>query len=239
MTQNVTVEACSPSTVVPQWLLRHLEDGSNDLMIIYPNEPVRENIMKHVSSVRGAIDSSRHTTLKRLCTSLQMDFRFPVVIPRSTIGIVQVNKIFSHAASEFRFPRMHPDASRTWSLSKTERLLQLHRFSMMHGILTKWEDDPGVSEADRLLSTFRKSNLLHEHHVMEELTSALLHTETQIPYSLSAVRGILLLNHPPDFHTNETEPRESIWFPSTKPLKFSMQLFLQSVFIERITVERS
>lgn len=203
MIQNVTVEACSPSTVVPQWLLRHLEDGSNDLMIIYPNETVRENIMKHVSAVRGAIDSSRHTTLKRLCTSLQMDFRFPVVIPRSTIGIVQVNKIFSHAASEFRFPRMHPDASRTWSLSKTERLLQLHRFSTMHGIRTKWEDDPGVSEADRLLSTFRKSNLLHEHHVMEELTNALLDTETETPYSLSAVKGIILLNHPPDFYTNE------------------------------------
>ena len=135
MTQNVTVEACCPSTVVPQWLIRHLEDGSNNLLIIYPNETVRENVMKHVSGVRGAIDSSCHTTLNRLCTTLQMDFRFPVVIPRSTIGIVQVNRIFSHAASEFRFPRMHPDASRTWSLSKTERLLQLHRFSTMHGIL--------------------------------------------------------------------------------------------------------
>ncbi len=203
MTQKVTVEACSPSTIVPQWLLRHLEEGSNNLMIIYPNETVRENVMKHVSAVRGAIDSSRHTTLNRLYTSLQMDFRFPVIIPRSTIGIVQVNKIFSLAASEFRFPRMHPDASRPWSLSKTERLLQLHRFSTMHGILTKWEDDPGVSEADRLLSTFKESNLLHEHHVMEELTNALLHTGTQIPYSLSTVEGIILLNHPPDFYANE------------------------------------
>ena len=193
MTQNVTVEACSPSTVVPQWLLQHLEDGSSDILIIYPNETVRENIMKHITATRGAIDSSRHTTLKRLCTSLQMDFRFPVIIPRSTMGIVQVHKKFSDAASEFRFPRMHPDASRTWSLSKTERLLQLHRFSTMHGILRKWEDDPGVTEADRLLSTFRDSNLLHEHQVMEELTNALLQTDTPIPYSLTAVEGIVLL----------------------------------------------
>ena len=205
MTQNVTVEACSPSTLVPQWLLQHLEGGSNDILVIYPNEAVRENAMKHISAVRGAIDSSRHTTLNRLCTSLQMDFRFPVIIPRSTIGIVQVHKKFSDAASEFRFPRMHPDASRKWSLSKTERLLQLHRFSTMHGILRKWEDDPGVSEADRLLTTFRDSNLLHEHQVMEELTNALLQTDTSIPYSLSAVKGIVLLNHPPDFHSNEKQ----------------------------------
>ncbi|RJU94845.1 MAG: hypothetical protein DWC00_06165 [Candidatus Poseidoniales archaeon] len=205
MTQNVTVEACSPSTIVPQWLLQHLEDGSSDILIIYPNETVRENIMKHITATRGAIDSSRHTTLKRLCTSLQMDFRFPVIIPRSTMGIVQVHKKFSDAASEFRFPRMHPDASRTWSLSKTERLLQLHRFSTMHGILRKWEDDPGVTEADRLLSTFRDSNLLHEHQVMEELTNALLQTDTPIPYSLTAVKGIVLLNHPPDFHSSEKQ----------------------------------
>ena len=161
--------------------------------------------MKHITAARGAIDSSRHTTLKRLCTSLQMDFRFPVIIPRSTMGIVQVHKKFSDAASEFRFPRMHPDASRTWSLSKTERLLQLHRFSTMHGILRKWEDDPGVTEADRLLSTFRDSNLLHEHQVMEELTNALLQTDTPIPYSLTAVKGIVLLNHPPDFHSSEKQ----------------------------------
>lgn len=203
MTQNVTVEACSPSTLVPQWLLQHLEGGTNNLMIIYPNETVREDVLKHISTVCGAIDSSRHTTLNRLCTSLQMDFRFPVIVPRSTVGIVQVNKLFSHAASEFRFPRMHPDASRKWSLSKTERLLQLHRFSTRHDIISKWEDDPGVSEADRLLSSFEKSNLLHEHHVMEELTNALLDSDIQIPYSLSTVEGILLLNHPPDFYSNE------------------------------------
>jgi len=201
--QNVTVEACSASTLVPQWLLQHLEGGTNNLMIIYPNETVREGALKHLSTVCGAIDSSRHTTLNRLCTSLQMDFRFPVIIPRSTIGIVQVNKIFSHAASEFRFPRMHPDASRKWSLSKTERLLQLHRFSTTHDIISKWDDDPGVSEADNLLSSFKKSNLLHEHHVIEELTNALLDSGTQIPYSLSTVDGILLLNHPPDFFSNE------------------------------------
>ena len=203
MAQNVTVEACSASTLVPQWLLQHLEGGTNNLMIIYPNETVREEVLKHISTVCGAIDSSRHTTLNRLCTSLQMDFRFPVIVPRSTVGIVQVNKLFSHAASEFRFPRMHPDASRKWSLSKTERLLQLHRFSTKHDIISKWEDDPGVSEADRLLSSFKKSNLLHEHHVMEELTNALLDSDIQIPYSLSTVEGILLLNHPPDFYSNE------------------------------------
>ena len=205
MTQNLTVEACSPSTIVPQWLLQHLADGPSDLLIIYPNETVRENVMNHISTVRGAIDSSRHTTLNRLYTSLQMDFRFPVIIPRSAVGIVQVHKKFSEAASEFRFPRMHPDASRTWSLSKTERLLQLHRFSTMHDILRRWEDDPGVSEAEHLLSTFRESNLLHEHQVMKELTSALLQTDAQIPYSLSAVRGIVLLNHPPDFQSNEKQ----------------------------------
>ena len=90
-------------------------------------------------------------------------------------------------------------------MSKSERLLKLHSYATNHRILSKWEEDPGAREAERILSTFRKNDLLHEHHVLDRLSRDLLDAEILGPYTISTIKGIVLLNHPPDF--SETEKR--------------------------------
>ena len=135
---NITVETCSPETVVPPWIRTNTANEGNDLLIIYPNEATRSNTVQSILRETGSVDSSRHTTLQRIIKSLAIDFRFPVVVPRSPVGLVQVHEKFTAAATQHRFPRLHPDATRTWTLSKTERLLKLHSYATDQQFLSKF-----------------------------------------------------------------------------------------------------
>ncbi len=200
---NITLESCSPSTIVPTWLFESMANGRDDILIIYPNEVTRSNLIESILEKTGTVDSSRHTTLQRLIKALAIDYRLPVLIPRTSIGLVQTHEKFVSAALDHRFPRLHPDITRPWTLSKSERLLTLHSYATDHQILSKWEGDPGAHEAERILSTFEKEDFLHEHHLISRLCSCLLDTESPNPYTLGTLSGIVLLNHPPDFSENE------------------------------------
>ncbi len=200
---NITVEVCSPETVVPSWITTGFANNRDELLIIYPNEVTRSKTIQSILLETGSVDSSRHTTLQRLIKALAIDFRFPVVVPQSSDGLVQVHEKFAIAAANHRFPRLHPDATRPWTLSKTERLLKLHSYATDCQILSKWEGDPGAHEAERILSTFGKEELLHEHQVLTKLCRYLLDTNISVPYTIGSISGIVLLNHPPDFSENE------------------------------------
>ena len=200
---NITLESCSPSTIVPTWLFESMANGRDDILIIYPNEVTRSNSIESILEKTGTVDSSRHTTLQRIMKALAIDYRLPVLIPRTSIGLVQTHEKFVSAALDHRFPRLHPDITRPWTLSKSERLLKLHSYATDHQILSKWEGDPGAHEAERILSTFEKEDFLHEHHLISRLCFHLLDTENPNPYTIGTLSGIVLLNHPPDFSENE------------------------------------
>lgn len=202
---NITFEACPPENTVPSWLIANIASGRDDILVIYPNESTRSNSIQSILQKTGTVDSSRHTTLQRLTKALAIDFRLPVLVPKSSIGLVQVHEKLVTEALNHRFPRLHPDPTRPWTMSKSERLLKLHSYATNHRILSKWEEDPGAREAERILSTFRKNDLLHEHHVLDRLSRDLLDAEILGPYTISTIKGIVLLNHPPDF--TETEKR--------------------------------
>ena len=200
---NITLEPCPPSTIVPTWLSESIAKGRDDILIIYPNEVTRSNSIESILEKTGTVDSSRHTTMQRLMKALAIDYRLPVLIPRTSIGLVQTHEKFASAALNHRFPRLHPDITRPWTLSKSERLLKLHSYATNHQILSKWEGDPGAHEADRILSTFEQEDFLHEHHLASRLCSHLLDTESPNPYTIGTISGIVLLNHLPDFSENE------------------------------------
>ena len=114
---NITVESCPSDCVVPRWVVDEIANGYDNLLVIYPNEETRSSSIRAILDKAGSVDSSRHTTLQRLIKSLSIDFRLPVVIPKTSIGIVQVHDKFATAAAEHRFPRLHPDTTRPWTLS--------------------------------------------------------------------------------------------------------------------------
>ena len=202
---NITVEPCPPETIVPPWLLADIANGRDDLLVIYPNERTRTNSIQSILQETGTVDSSRHTTFQRLVTSLAIDFRFPVVVPKSSVGLIQAHEKFATNALQHRFPRLHPDPTRPWTVSKSERLLKLHSYATSQQILSKWGEDPGAYEAERILSTFQKEGLLHEHHVLSRISSYLLDAEVPVPYTIGTISGIVLLNHPPDFSELEKQ----------------------------------
>ena len=196
---DITVETTLSDKTVPSWLLEGVSNERDDVLIIYPNEATRSSSIQIILERSGSVDSSRHTTLSRLIKSLSMDFRLPVVVPKSVTGLVQVHDKFADAASKHRFPRLHPDVTRPWTSSKTERLLLLHSYAIEHQILSRWEGDPGALEANRILTSFEGEGLIHEHHILTHLCEALSNTEVNMPYTVGTVTGIILLNHPPDF----------------------------------------
>ena len=196
---HITVETTLSDNTVPSWLLDGISNGQDDVLVIYPNEATRSSSIQTILEQSGSVDSSRHITLSRLIKSLSMDFRLPVVVPKSVAGLIQVHDKIADAASKHRFPRLHPDVTRPWTSSKTERLLSLHSYAIEHQILSRWEGDPGALEADRFLTSFTDEGLIHEHHVLPHLCAALTNSELNMPYTIGTVSGIILLNHPPDF----------------------------------------
>ena len=99
---NITVESCPSDCVVPRWVVDEIANGHDNLLVIYPNEDTRSLSIRAILDKAGSVDSSRHTTLQRLIKSLSIDFRLPVVIPKTSIGIVQVHDKFATAAAEHR-----------------------------------------------------------------------------------------------------------------------------------------
>lgn len=200
---DITVETCPANYVVPEWILDGNGGEHADILIIYPNEVTRSSTIQSILQKTGSVDSSRHTTLDRLIQSLSIDLRLPVVIPSSAIGLVQVHEKLAFEASNHRFPRLHPDTTRPWTISKSERLLSLHSYATSHQILSRWENDPGAYEANRILTSFEKEDLIHEHHILSRLCSSLSDPEGPMPYTIGSIDGIILLNHPPDFTENQ------------------------------------
>ncbi len=208
--KNITVESCPSDTIVPPWIIDSIAKGRDDLLVVYPNEATRLSSIQSILSKSGHVDSSRHTTLQRLVKALSIDLRLPVIIPSTATGLIQVHDKFADAARNHRFPRLHPDVARPWTLSKSERLLRLHAYVTKNRILSKWKDDPGALEAERIVSTFETNGLLHEHKVIAYLCDALSDQQRSIPYTMGTINGIILLNHPPDFTESEKRLLEAI-----------------------------
>ena len=181
--KNITVESCPSDTIVPPWIIDSIAKGRDDLLVVYPNEATRLSSIQSILSKSGHVDSSRHTTLQRLVKALSIDLRLPVIIPSTATGLIQVHDKFADAARNHRFPRLHPDVARPWTLSKSERLLRLHAYVTKNRILSKWKDDPGALEAERIVSTFETNGLLHEHKVIAYLCDALSDQQRAIPYT--------------------------------------------------------
>ncbi|MGB1897799.1 MAG: hypothetical protein ACPHRB_03070, partial [Candidatus Poseidoniaceae archaeon] len=92
---NITVETTLSDNTVPSWLLDEISNGWDDVLVIYPNEATRSSSIQTILEQSGSVDSSRHTTLSRLIKSLSMDFRLPVIVPRSVAGLIQVHDKFA------------------------------------------------------------------------------------------------------------------------------------------------
>ena len=201
---NVTIEAIPSGKSLPDWLFEALASNqSPELIIIYPNERSRKSALNNLASATSYIDSSKHTTMQRLFDTLHLDFRLPSKIQDDALLFSIVHQRTQQHAHNGQLPLMFsPVEGRIWSEYKTERLQSLHRELSELKRPWKWENDPGVKEFNNILKKIEQQMNctypdLMKSNLLERLNLA--NQEKEVPFSLSGVEGIIILDHAPDF----------------------------------------
>ena len=136
---------------MPNWLQEALCQGEHrNLLILYPSESSRQAKLNQLSRINSSIDSSKHSTLKRLTRALLTDFRQPNVINDDSVLLFTTHQECVTRAIKGKFPLMHISGKK-WGLGKTQRLIQLHKEVAKLPRLPSWDSDPGVREFRNVL----------------------------------------------------------------------------------------
>ena len=206
----ITMEEIPPAAT-PLWLISHFESqlrdprsmtqgGPPQLLTIHPTESSRRAALNHLAKSGlddGPIDRTAHHTLDSLLSSLHAELRQPRLIPSSGPFSILLHIECKKAARHLAFPLMHSLPDQHWGRGKTRDL------SSLNSALK--EESLSLLVSPDLLS-FRKlihnlSSKLGGVHPDEQLATIVelleeLPTE-KVPFGLSKVDGILMLNHPP------------------------------------------
>ena len=200
-TSQITIEPTPSGRLIPEWLREDLiSKTSLDKLIIYPSEKARKANLEVLSKDISSIDTSKHLTINRLFSSLFLDLRLPNVMDDDSLLFTLVHQKMAQSALNGRFPFMFTAIEgRKWSEYKTERLLQLHKELSDLKPSWKWDEDPGVKEFRKLLLEIEKLTKkthpqLMKTHLFDKLSSI-----SEIPFTLKDLRGIVILDHCPEF----------------------------------------
>ena len=198
---NITIESTPSGKIIPSWLEHALmADLETDFLVIYPNEASRRDFLSRVSKTNSSIDSSKHLTMKRLTRLLLTDFRQPNVLDDDSTLLSIVHNECCQKAEKGHFPFLHKKGKK-WSLSKTERLISLHREISKLPRIPSWETDPGVKEFRKVLKLVeKKSSGIHPDLMRTHLFKVISNPSlSESPFSLKGLDGIIILDHPPEF----------------------------------------
>jgi len=210
---SLTIEETSPGGI-PEWLFEHLVNqaidprptsagGPSNVLIIYPNEESRREAMSRISDLGFAFDRNAHHTMRSLKSSLSADLRLPRRIATDPAFEVVLHGACAAAASELAFPLINPLPEMSWGRGKTKSLAKLHHFLSLEDSLESWEG-PGIHSFSRILREL-ESRLggTHPDFVCSRIMNNLDNSET--PFTLKDVDGIILLDHPPSFPSSHTK----------------------------------
>ena len=204
---NITIESTPSGALMPIWLQEAICQGEHrNLLILYPSESSRQAKLNELSRINSSIDSSRHLTIKRLIRALLTDFRQPNVIDNDSVLLFNTHQECVIRADKGKFPLLHISGKK-WGLGKTQRLIQLHKEVAKLPKLPSWDSDPGVKEFRNALLAVEKSlsgthpDLMQFH--LNQLLSEVV--EVNLPFSLRDLKGIIILDHPPEFSEIERQ----------------------------------
>ena len=198
---NITIESTPSGALMPSWLQDAICQGEyRNLLILYPNESSRQIKLTELSRINSSIDSSRHLTIKRLIRALLTDFRQPNVIEDDSILLFETHQECVTRASKGNFPLLHIRGKK-WGIGKTQRLIQLHKEIAKLPKIPLWDSDPGVKEFRNALFAVEQTLSgthpdLMQHHLNQLLDGI---SDTNLPFNLRDLTGIILLDHPPEF----------------------------------------
>ncbi|MBK70763.1 MAG: hypothetical protein CMB53_05165 [Euryarchaeota archaeon] len=201
----LTIEEIPPGGI-PDWLFEHLVSqaidprpksggGPSKILVIYPNEESRREVMHRISELGFAFDRNGHHTMDSLKSSLLADFRLPRRLSTGPAFEAVLHDTCASAAARLSFPLINPLPEMPWSRGKTRSLSELHRFLSLEDALGSW-DGPGIKPFSTILQDLeRRLGGTHPDFVSTRIQSNL--SDKKIPFTLKDIDGIIFLNHPP------------------------------------------
>ena len=202
---RITNEEVSPGAV-PQWLLEHLisqlsdakpysDGGMSRILVIYPTTESRREIIELISNQGYVVDNTLHHTIPSLMDSIMSDFRMPQKLNQSSAFQIILHEECKKASANLGFPIINPLPEMNWSRGKTTALSELHAFLSSESLAKDW-DGPGIEKFRKILQSLEsKLNSTHDDFLPIRLIEKLINSER--PFSLTDVDGIIMLNHSP------------------------------------------
>ena len=115
---QITNEEVSPG-VFPQWLYDHLiseisdpltysKGGPSKLLVVYPNDESRVEILSKLSNDGFVVDRNLHHTISSLMISIMNDFRMPKLLKTDTFFDLIIHEECVQESKNFGFPLINP-----------------------------------------------------------------------------------------------------------------------------------
>ena len=203
---QLSMEAVPAGQAMPDWLISSLAEGKR-LMIIHPSEHCRKQSIErlHELGAGKAVDPSHHLTINRLIGILHVDLRLPVLLSDDGILFEKTHRALSAEASGETFVGLLSNPKHKWSRSRTRRLLSLYKELTKLKRPWDWQEDPGARICDKVLQAMEsKLQATHPLRLKRTVWQALKETE-KIPFTISDVEGIIMLDHPSNISEVEIE----------------------------------
>ena len=203
---QLSMEAVPAGQAMPDWLISSLVEGKR-LMVIHPSEQCRKQSIEklHELGAGKAIDPSHHVTINRLIGILHVDLRLPVLLSEDGILFEKTHRALSEEASGETFSGLLSNPKHKWSRSRTRRLLSLYKELTKLKRPWDWEEDPGARICDKVLQSMESElQATHPLRLKRTVWQALKETE-KMPFTISDVEGIIMLDHPSNISEVEIE----------------------------------
>jgi len=207
---TITMEEIPPAHV-PEWLSLHFEEQMQDprslnrggpaqLLTIHPTESARRATLNNLAKggkKDGPIDRTIHHTLDSLVSSLHAELRLPRLLPAGGPFSILLHAECKKAAKALQFPLMHSLPDQHWGRGKSRDLSNLNH-SLKEELVTS-KASPDLQSFRKLLTGLsNKLGGMHGDEQLSELVNILEKiNDSDVPFGLSRIDGIILLDHPP------------------------------------------
>ena len=190
---------------MPEWLKEHIRlqslgIPSNDsnyhgrILIIYATEKSRRQALSSID-LNGAVDRTLHHTMESLISSLIADLRLPRVISNEGPLLAILHSECKKEAARLGFPLINPLPEMRWGKGKTRALVTLHRHLSRELVANRWEG-PGIATFRRVVHRIEKKlRFTHPDMACERIINSL--EGGRIPFTISDIDGIIMLDHSP------------------------------------------
>lgn len=193
-----------PRGRIPDWLRIHLSAQSlgpmdetshqSRLLVIYPTETSRRQTLSEIQNGH-AVDKTLHHTIASLRSSLLADLRVPRILSTEAPFEIILHDECSKAASELAFPLINPLPEMRWGRGKTAALSELHSYLCEQSATKKW-NGPGIASFRRVITDLEdRLGGTHPDMATQRVIEGLDDSDT--PFTLLDVDGIVMLDHPP------------------------------------------